>query len=153
MSTFECVVASPISPLTLESDGENVTALRFGDHRRGFDSCPVLEQAEKELAEYFSGARREFSVQLKPCGTAFQCAVWAQLRAIPYGETASYADIAARIGNPRACRAVGNANNRNPLPVFIPCHRVIGANGALTGYAGGLTMKRTLLHLEGISIE
>jgi len=153
VSAFETVVASPIGALTLSSDSMSVTALRFGDHRSGLPSCPVLEQAAGELAEYFSGVRREFSVPLSPRGTLFQQSVWAELRAIPYGRTAAYADIAARLGNPNACRAVGNANNRNPLPIFIPCHRVVGKNGSLTGYAGGLTAKQFLLELEGTSME
>ncbi len=149
----ERTVTSPFGILTLESDSTSVTALRFGDHRRGLPSCPVLEQAAVELAEYFSGARREFSVPLSPRGTLFQQSVWAELRAIPYGNTAAYADIAARLGNPNACRAVGNANNRNPLPIFIPCHRVVGKNGSLTGYASGLTTKLFLLNLEGASMK
>ena len=153
MSAFETVVASPIGALTLSSDGLSVTALRFGDHRSGLPSCPVLEQAAGELTEYFSGARREFSVPLAPLGTPFRQSVWAELRAIPYGKTATYADIAARLGKPNACRAVGNANNHNPLPILIPCHRVIGKNGSLTRYAGGLTVKEALLHLEGAITE
>ena len=150
---FEKVVASPIGVLTLESDGTCVTALRFGDHGSSRPSCEVLEYAEQELAEYFSGVRRAFTVPLAPHGTEFQRRVWGELCRIPYGETAAYVDIAARIGKPSACRAVGNANNRNPLPVFIPCHRVVGKNGALTGYAGGLTVKEALLRLEGSIIE
>lgn len=153
MSEFEKVVASPVGVLTILSDGQSITALRFGDHRSCLPSCAVLEQAAEELAEYFSGTRREFSVPLAPHGTAFQRSVWAELCAIPYGETAAYADIAAKIGKPSACRAVGSANNRNPLPIFIPCHRVIGKNGSLTGYAGGLTVKDTLLRLEGASTK
>lgn len=150
---FELAITSPVGILTLESNGISVTALRFGDHRRGLPSCPILEQAAGELAEYFSGARREFTISLTPHGTEFQRWVWGELCRIPYGETASYADIAARLGNPNACRAVGSANNRNPLPIFIPCHRVIGKNGSLTGYAGGLTAKKVLLHLEAASAK
>ena len=149
----EKTIASPVGILTLESDGVSVTALRFGDHRKGIPSCPVLEQAAGELAEYFSGTRREFTVPLSPRGTEFQRLVWGQLCRIPYGATAAYADIAAKLGNPGACRAVGSANNRNPLPIFIPCHRVIGKNGSLTGYAGGLAVKKALLRLEGRIIE
>lgn len=145
---FEKTVPSPIGMLTIESDGTNVTALRFGDHRRGVPSCPVLEQAAEELREYFSGKRREFSVPLDARGTDFQRTVWAALPTVPYGKTATYAEIAVRIGNPNACRAVGSANHRNPLPIFIPCHRIIGKNGSLTGYAGGLAVKEFLLRLE-----
>lgn len=129
------------------SDGENITELKFG-------SCgvetpdAVTEKAKTELEEYFAGVRKSFSVPIKPAGTDFQKKVWAALRDIPYGETASYGEIAKRIGNPKACRAVGMANNRNPIAIIIPCHRVIGAGGALTGYAGGLDKKEFLLKLE-----
>lgn len=149
MEPYTLLLESPIGPLTLHSDGEAVTALRFG--ARGASSpeaCPILVRAARELAEYFAGQRREFTVPLSPAGTDFQRRVWAALLTIPFGETASYGQIAARIGNPRACRAVGLANNRNPLPVFIPCHRVVGADGSLTGYAGGLQVKQFLLDLE-----
>ena len=102
----------------------------------------------RELGEYFSGTRREFGITLAPRGTGFQREVWAELRRIPYGETISYAELARRIGNPRAVRAVGLANGANPLAIVVPCHRVIGANGTLTGYGGGLTVKQQLLDLE-----
>ena len=101
-----------------------------------------------ELAAYFAGARRVFTVPLDPAGTPFQRRVWEALRSIPYGKTASYGAIAAQIGNPRAARAVGMANHCNPIPILIPCHRVVGAGGELTGYAGGLEIKRRLLELE-----
>ncbi|MBR3704052.1 MAG: methylated-DNA--[Oscillospiraceae bacterium] len=146
--SFEKMIESPIGPLTIVSDGESVTALRFGDQTRELSSCQVLEQAATELAEYFDGTRRSFSVPLNAQGTDFQRSVWAALREIPYGETASYAQIAAMIGKSAACRAVGNANHRNPLPIFIPCHRVTGKNGTLTGYAGGIPIKEFLLRLE-----
>jgi methylated-DNA-[protein]-cysteine S-methyltransferase len=101
-----------------------------------------------QLDEYFAGRRRTFDVPLAPGGTAFQQEVWAALRAIPYGRTASYGDIARQIGRPNAVRAVGLANGRNPIAIVVPCHRVIGANGKLVGYAGGLATKRVLLDLE-----
>lgn len=145
---FEKLIESPIGLLTIVSDGENVTALRFGDTTKGLRSCPVLEQAAAQLGEYFAGEREVFSVPLNARGTDFQRSVWSALCEIAYGETASYAQIAARIGKPKACRAVGGANNRNPLPIFIPCHRVIGKNGSMTGYAGGLAIKEFLLDLE-----
>ena len=97
---------------------------------------------------YLSGERRTFDLPLAPEGTAFQKAVWAELEKIPYGETRSYGQIAAQVGNAKACRAVGMANHRNPIPIFIPCHRVIGADGSLTGYGGGLDCKKVLLRLE-----
>ena len=145
---FEKRMESPIGELTIVSDGESVTAVRFGDKTSGLTSCAVLEQAAQELAEYFAGQRRVFTVPLNAQGTAFQRSVWAVLCEIPYGATASYAEIAERVGNSAACRAVGSANHRNPIPIFIPCHRVIGKNGSLTGYAGGIEIKEFLLRLE-----
>lgn len=145
---FEKLVQSPIGLLTIVSDGESVTALRFGDQTRGLSDCPILERAATELREYFAGTRRVFDVPLNAQGTDFQRSVWAALQEIPYGKTASYAQIASAIGKSAACRAVGSANHRNPLPIFIPCHRVIGKNGTLTGYAGGLSIKEFLLRLE-----
>lgn len=109
---------------------------------------PVLIAAAGELAAYFAGALTRFAVPLDPAGTAFQRQVWAALRTIPFGETRSYAAIAAQIGRPRAVRAVGAANGRNPLSIVAPCHRVIGSDGALTGFAGGLAVKRRLLAFE-----
>lgn len=145
---FEKLIDSPIGPLTLQGSETALTGLRFGDARTDLPSCPLLEQAAAELAEYFAGIRRTFTLPLSPAGTAFQRAVWQALETIPYGETVSYRDIALRIGNPKACRAVGMANNRNPIPILIPCHRVVGADGSLTGYAGGLDAKEQLLKLE-----
>ena len=111
-------------------------------------SCPAALAVTNQLTEYFSGARAEFDVPLAPSGTPFQQLVWKELRRIPYGEVRTYGQIAAAIGHPKAARAVGQAANRNPLWILIPCHRVVGKNGNLTGYAGGLTMKQTLLELE-----
>ena len=145
---FEKLIESPIDLLTIVSDGESVTMVRFGDMTSGLSSCAVLEQAGRELAEYFAGQRRVFTVPLNAHGTAFQRSVWAALCEIPYGATASYAEIAEKVGNSAACRAVGSANHRNPIPIFIPCHRVIGKDGSLTGYAGGMDMKNFLLDLE-----
>lgn len=108
----------------------------------------LLAEAEKQLEEYFHGERREFRLPLEPEGTAFQRKVWAALQTIPYGETRSYKEIAAQTGNEKACRAVGMANHRNPIGILIPCHRVIGSSGKLTGYAGGLDKKKFLLELE-----
>lgn len=112
-----------------------------GDH-------PVLLQASRELQEYFAGQRRSFTVPLDPAGTHFQKRVWAALLTIPYGETRSYGELARQIGNPKAARAVGAANGKNPLSIIMPCHRAIGSNGALTGFAAGLAAKRFLLTLE-----
>lgn len=108
----------------------------------------LLQETRKQLQEYFDGNRRSFDLPLQPEGTAFQQKVWQGLRQIPYGETRSYRELAAMIGNPKACRAVGGANNKNPILILIPCHRVLGADGSLTGFAIGLRAKRYLLELE-----
>ena len=109
---------------------------------------PLLQEAEEQLNEYFAGVRREFDLPLAAKGTAFQQAVWAQLCKIPYGEVRTYGQLAAALGKPRASRAVGSACHHNPLCIVVPCHRVIGANGSLTGYAEGLDIKEYLLELE-----
>ena len=132
--------------LTVVTDGNAVIRVRFGNWEQ--DTSPLSEAAAMQIREYSQGQRREFDLPLAPEGTAFQLAVWEALRQIPYGETRSYGDIAAIIGKPKAVRAVGMACNRNPLPILIPCHRVVGKNGNLTGYAGGLELKQQLLDLE-----
>ena len=144
-------IETPIGPLTLEADENAVTAIRFSAGGAQ-DASPLLDAAEAQLREYFAGARRTFDLPLAPHGTAFQQRVWTASRTIPYGETRTYGELAAAIDSPNASRAVGMANHRNPIPIIIPCHRVIGANGTLTGYAGGLEIKRRLLALEGINI-
>lgn len=113
----------------------------------------ILLSAKKQLEEYFAGIRKNFDLPLKPKGTPFQLLVWEQLKQIPYGETRSYGEIAKAIGNPKASRAVGGANNKNPIGIIVPCHRVIGANGKLVGYAGGLDMKEKLLMLEKATVQ
>jgi methylated-DNA-[protein]-cysteine S-methyltransferase len=135
-----------------ESDGR-ITHLFFnGEHFpekvHMINETPVLDEAGRQLREYFDGTRRDFDLPLAPAGTAFMQKVWKALQDIPYGETRSYKEIAAAAGNVKACRAVGMANNRNPISIFIPCHRVIGANGDLVGYGGGLDKKVFLLELE-----
>lgn len=145
-------IETPIGLLTLQADEAAVTAIRFGADGAQ-DASPLLDAAEAQLREYFAGTRRTFDLPLAPRGTAFQQRVWAALRAIPYGETRTYGELAAAIGSPSASRAVGMANHHNPIPIVIPCHRVIGANGTLTGYAGGLEIKRKLLALEGIHFK
>lgn len=144
------LIHSPIGPLTLVEEGGALMEVRFGEKLRGEMLCdtPVLLQAARELEEYFRGSRRSFSVPLAPRGTPFQLRCWNALRLIPYGETRTYGQQAEAIGQPKASRAVGMGNHRNPLPIFIPCHRVVGKNGTLTGYAGGLEMKEYLLTLE-----
>ena len=144
-------IETPIGPLTLQADEAAVTAIRFGADGAQ-DASPLLDAAEAQLREYFAGTWRTCDLPLAPRGTAFQQRVWAALRAIPYGETRTYGELAAAIGSPSASRAVGMANHHNPISIVIPCHRVIGANGTLTGYTGGLEIKRKLLALEGITI-
>ena len=142
----ERTVETPLGTMRLtESDGR-ITSFAWGEGAR--DDTPLLREAERQLAEYFSGTRRRFDLPLAPQGTPFQRAVWQALAEIPYSETRSYGEIAAQLGKPGAARAVGMANHRNPIPVIIPCHRVIGADGALTGYAGGMENKAWLLALE-----
>lgn len=138
--------------LWLAEESGRVTHVCFHEELPGAwtrEETPVLRQTREELAEYFAGTRRAFTVPLAPCGTAFQRKVWAALQDIPYGETRSYKQIAEAVGQPKAFRAVGMANNRNPIAILIPCHRVIGSNGALVGYGGGLDIKTRLLRLEG----
>lgn len=144
------IVSSPVGPLTLTQEDQALTGLHFGEHpQQGAEGpTPLLEKAARQLEEYFAGQRKEFSLPLAPKGTEFQLRVWQALLQIPYGETRSYGELAAMVGNPKACRAVGGANHRNPLSILIPCHRVVGTGGSLTGYAGGLAIKEFLLKLE-----
>ena len=145
----ERLIDSPVGLLTLRAEDGALTAILFGDQRTGLPgSDQILDQAEAELKEYFAGERKKFTVPVRLTGTEFQKKVWAALAEIPYGETATYGEIAARVGKPKACRAVGTANHHNPVPIIVPCHRVIGAGGSLTGYGGGLEVKAYLLTLE-----
>ena len=148
-------IESPIGKLRLVSDGLALLSIEFeGSHgSEGLEqSDDILQQTAQQLAEYFSGRRRQFSLPLAAAGTAFQQQVWSALRQIPFGELRSYRDIATEIGNNKAVRAVGAANGRNPIAIVVPCHRVIGSNGSLTGFTGGLAAKRALLELEGIDL-
>lgn len=153
MEIFTKIVSSSVGELALcEHDGALCAAVFAGrplpPGRQIAQDTPLLLRAERQLAEYFAGVRRVFDVPLRPMGTDFQLRVWEALKEIPYGETRTYGQIAAAVGAPRAYRAVGMANHMNPLPLFIPCHRVVGADGKLTGYAGGLWRKEKLLALE-----
>lgn len=130
------------------ADGEAVAAELAGDRTVIFDA-QRCEPVARQLAEYFAGERRRFDLRLAPAGTEFQRAVWDALTAIPYGSTVGYGELARGLGRPSASRAVGRANGANPIPVVVPCHRVIGAHGDLTGYGGGIECKRFLLRLEG----
>ncbi|ALM29634.1 methylated-DNA--[protein]-cysteine S-methyltransferase [Bacillus sp. FSL R5-0820] len=157
---YYTVYTAPIGALyILEKDGA-IIEVKFDDEsflvkkqrdRFKQEETPVLKEAKKQLDEYFKGDRKVFDLPLKQAGSPFQEQVWEALSTIPYGESKSYADIAEAIGNPKAVRAIGQANRRNALPIFIPCHRVIGKDRTLTGYAGTKTgMKAILLELEGI---
>ena len=145
------VIPSPVGLLRLETDGASLTGVWFhAKDRPASDRLTgVLAETRRQLEAYFAGRLTSFDLPLAPAGTPFQLAVWTELRTIPYGATTSYADLAARIGRPAAVRAVGAANGQNPIPIVIPCHRVIGSNGKLVGFGGGLKMKQWLLSLEG----
>lgn len=144
------VYPTPMGRITLESDGSSLTRLVFGATELEGERTPtaLTNEAANQIQEYLAGKRTAFDLPLDPAGTAFQKQVWEALRAIPYGETRSYQQVASMIGKPNAMRAVGGANNKNPLPLLIPCHRVIGANGDLVGYAAGIGIKGFLLDLE-----
>ena len=144
--------------LGIRDDGQNITHVYFGAENISKDNVVIEESdltklAYTQIKEYIDGQRTAFDLPLHPNGTEFQVKVWKALTEIPYGETRSYKDIAISIGNKKACRAVGMANNKNPIPIIIPCHRVIGSNKKLVGYAGGLDLKQKLLNLEGISVQ
>lgn len=148
------IVDSPIGPLTLAGDGAVLTNLRMVEQTYEPDRADWLRDdtafpaAVEQLTAYFDGQLRQFDLELEVAGTDFQRRVWNALRTIPYGETRSYGEIAEQIGSPNAFRAVGLANGHNPIAVIVPCHRVIGANGSLTGFGGGLERKSALLELE-----
>ena len=147
---------TPIGTLLLAGDDAAVHRITFPQRGRAAKPEPEWQEsrqgpvgeAVRQLREYFAGKRAEFDLPLAPEGTAFQRTVWRQLQEIPYGETISYGELARRVGNPKASRAVGSANGANPLPIVIPCHRVIAADGTLGGFGGGLPTKQTLLALE-----
>ncbi|MBR5519288.1 MAG: methylated-DNA--[Clostridia bacterium] len=140
---------TPIGALTVQEDAGAICAIRFGICDTADSvSTPLLQTAKEELTAYFAGKLRTFTVPISLHGTSFSLRVWEALREIPYGQTVSYGELAVQIGNPKAARAVGMANHRNPIPIILPCHRVIGSNGNLVGYAGGLAAKTRLLALE-----
>lgn len=155
--TYHTTIESPVGPLLLTSDGTNLTGVYMTDPTHGPTrvadwtedaSAEPFPEAKRQLEAYFAGALTEFNLPLAPEGTPFQQRVWSELSRIPYGITVSYGDIAERIGNIKAVRAVGLANGRNPISIVVPCHRVIGANGKLVGYGGGLPRKEWLLAHE-----
>jgi len=161
---FRCFVDSPLGRLQLVASAQGLTSLYYPEHRHALrfeaeevERHAVLDSARRELEQYFAGKRIHFDTPLAPPevrgGTEFQLAVWSALSQIPFGETRSYGDIARSIGRPSAVRAVGAANALNPISIFVPCHRVIGAAGSLTGYAGGIEAKRWLLDHEASHCE
>ncbi len=146
---------SPIGRLVLECDGDVLVGIWLPNERRharndADDVPPVLKETASQLDEYFAGERTDFDVRMELDGTEFQREVWTELTRIPYGETISYGELARRVGRPSAPRAVGQANGRNPIPVIVPCHRVLASNG-IGGYGGGLKVKRQLLAVEGVT--
>lgn len=157
MTLFYKEMESPVGKLKLVANSNALVGVLW--EKEGTDRVslgaqnidghhPILAEAERQLSEYFAGKRTQFELPLEPRGTEFQQEVWRSLRSIPFGKTMSYMEIATAIGSPRACRAVGGATGRNPLSIVVPCHRVVGANGALTGFGGGLDNKAKLLALE-----
>lgn len=146
---YQIKVESPLGILILKSDGQSVTEISFSEEIQEIrNSCAVLESCREQLNDYFAGKLVSFDLPLIPEGTEFQQRVWAELLRIPYGETITYMELAVRLGDVKAIRAVGTANGRNPIAIIIPCHRVIGAGNKLTGYAGGIWRKKALLELE-----
>jgi methylated-DNA-[protein]-cysteine S-methyltransferase len=154
-----CYLDTPIGTLLVAGDEQGVHRITFPLKEKPGEAAPPeegwtesargpLQEAVRQLKEYFAGRRTEFDLPLAPEGTGFQKSVWRLLRDIPYGETISYGELARRLGNPKASRAVGAANGSNPLPIVVPCHRVIGANGKMTGFGGGIPVKEALLALE-----
>lgn len=143
--------SSPIGLLLLEATDTAITAVNFVNSQDDNENINVItQQCQQQLSEYFSGERKEFNLPLQPKGTDFQKKVWAELQNIPFGKVSSYLEMAKRLGDEKVIRAAASANGKNPIAIIIPCHRVIGANGDLVGYAGGLDKKRLLLEHEGI---
>lgn len=156
---YTLYIQTEIGPILLAEENGALTEITLVDKdqktfRAGIQSeskeqeTTILTETKRQLTEYLAGKRKQFDIPISMRGTSFQKKVWEQLLTIPYGETATYGEVAARIGNPRACRAVGMANHHNPIAIIVPCHRVIGADGRLTGYGGGLPIKEKLLALE-----
>jgi methylated-DNA-[protein]-cysteine S-methyltransferase len=155
-ATFTMPMDTPVGRLVLESDGDVLVGIwlpndtKVAQRGNGHDAPPVLKETATQLEEYFARERTEFDIPMELDGTAFQKQVWAELSRIPYGTTISYGELARRVGRPKGPRAVGQANGRNPIPLIVPCHRVVASTG-LGGYGGGLPMKRSLLAVEGVT--
>src|SRR5947209_2611082 len=151
MPTSELFIASiqtPIGLMVLKATATTIVAVEFREESPQEPSCDILEGAQKQIEEYFSGTRTSFELSLAPDGTEFEQGVWNELQSVKFGATASYLDIAKKLNNTGAIRAVGRANGANPIAIIIPCHRIVGSDGSLTGYAGGLWRKRWLLDHE-----
>ncbi len=157
ITQYYTVIDSPLGPLTLIGSSKGLSAILYDAHQKASinfddyernDKLSLFAKTELQLSEYFRGERTDFDIPLDMQGSDFQIKVWKQLKKIPFGSTCSYGDIAHRIKSPKSSRAVGMANGKNPISIIVPCHRVIGSNGTLTGYAGGLDKKKYLLNLE-----
>jgi methylated-DNA-[protein]-cysteine S-methyltransferase len=153
--TYHTFISSPLGDILLTTDDHGLTGINFQDGtgakkppKGSVNSTAPFEEAKRQIGAYFRGELKSFDLSLSPAGTPFQRSVWKALCEIPYGKTISYGELAKRIGKPTAYRAVGAANGRNPLPIVVPCHRVIGSDGRLTGYNGGIYLKEYLLKLE-----
>lgn len=150
---MEIVIESPLGNIKLVEKDDHLTELSFTeDSLTPSQENPLLKDAANQIEEYFSNKRKEFDLPVEPVGTEFQLKVWHELLSIPYGTTVSYQEIANRLGDPKSIRAAASANGKNPLAIIIPCHRVIGSHGEMTGYAGGIQRKKDLLTLEGADV-
>jgi len=150
---METVIHSPLGNIKLVEDNNQLNEVIFTDQEiTPMPDCALLKETKKQLINFFKGELKEFKLSLNPVGTEFQQKVWRQLQLIPYGTTISYQELANRLGDPKTIRAAASANGQNPLAILIPCHRVIGSNGDMTGYAGGIHRKQELLKLEGAEV-
>lgn len=150
MSMTPFVVSTKAVPLAVRTDGEAVVEIKLNETARRRPATPFERRVARQLREYFNGVRKDFDFPVRPEGSPFERKVWKELLKIPFGETRTYGEIAKKVGKPNAARAVGQANNKNPIPIAIPCHRVV-ANGGLGGYGGGVDLKKRLLELEGVA--
>jgi len=148
----ELVFSTALGNLIIKEESGSIVAIGFTDQAEMDNSSTLLIEAKKELKQYFTGERQDFTIPINPIGTEFQKNVWDELRRIGYGQTISYQELANRLGDPKSIRAAGTANGKNPIAIIIPCHRVIGSDGSMTGYAGGIDKKRSLLKIEGAAV-
>lgn len=146
----QSIFNSPIGPLLIRAENNVIVEIKFDGSIEEDQTCPIIEECKKQLAEYFDGQRTVFNISIKPQGTDFQQKVWNQLMTIPYGTSINYSQLAIALGDIKSIRAAGTANGKNKIPIIIPCHRVIGKDGSLVGFAGGLNRKQYLLQLEGV---